>query len=216
MNRDHRAAVRRYWDSVAAEYLARFRDELSGKPFDVSLLGNFGGSLGRGAHVCDVGCGPCAHITRLLADLGLETIGIDLSPYCIELARREQPALDLRVMDALNLSFPESSFDGLVAYYLLHYLPRASWLMLFAEFARVLKPGGRLLLAVKAGTGEGWIPDPMGGTVETFWAACSKNELESCAISAGFLLTEGCIRQAVPNEIAIDRIYLQAERAQEI
>jgi len=202
-------------DSVAAEYIARFRDELWSKPFDVSLLGAFAGSVGRGARVCDVGCGPCAHVTRLLADLGVETIGVDLSPGCIELARREQPALDLRVMDAMNLSFPASSFDGLVAYYLLHYLTRASWPLLLAEFARVLKPGGRLLVVLKAGEGEAWIPDPMGGAVETFWAACSRNELESFVSSAGFRLVEGSIRHALANEIAIDRIYLQAECAKE-
>jgi len=134
MEPEHRSAVRRYWDSVAARYLDLFRDELRDKPFDLDLPRRFADSLGARFHVCDVGCGPYAHLTRLLSDSGLDTIGIDLSPACIELARREHPLLDLRVMDAAALDFGASSFDGLVAYYLLHYLPRNAWPQLVSEF----------------------------------------------------------------------------------
>jgi ubiquinone/menaquinone biosynthesis C-methylase UbiE len=208
----HHDQVIRYWNSVAAQYLALFRDEMNGKPFDLSLLRRFAEHLGPHARVCDVGCGPCAHVTGLLAGFGLDVVGVDLSPICIELAGKENPSLDLRVMDAGDLEFEDSSLDGLVAYYLLHYLSQRSWPQVFAGFARVLRPGGRLLIVMKNGEGEGWIRDPLGGDLDTFWAACPMEELERLLQSAGFRVIESHTRHPLSHEIAVDRIYLQAER----
>jgi ubiquinone/menaquinone biosynthesis C-methylase UbiE len=210
MENDHKSSVIRYWNSVANRYLELFRNELQSKPFDLAQLSGFADSMGAGARVCDVGCGPCAHVTRLLADAGLDMVGIDLSPACIALARLEQPLLDLRVMDATALDFPTSSFDGLVAYYLVHYLPRHSWPELLAEFSRVLRSGGRLLVVMKSGKGEAWLPDPMGGAIETFWAACSAAELADVVGSAGFDIIETSTRGPHAAEFPVDRIYLHA------
>ena len=114
-------------------------------------------------------------------------------------------------MEALALDFSESSFDGLVAYYLLHYLPQRSWPLLLAGFSRVLRPGGLILIVMKKGEGEGWIADPMGGTVKTYWSACSQEEMELMITSAGFRLLKSNSRCPLPDEIAVERIYLQAE-----
>ncbi|MBB5060398.1 SAM-dependent methyltransferase [Granulicella aggregans] len=206
------ADVIRYWDSVAPKYLAMFRNELQGKPFDLAVLRSFAEDLGPLARVCDVGCGPCAHVTSLLADFGLDLVGIDISPVCIDLARKEKPSLNLRVMDAADLQFDECALDGLIAYYLLHYLPRRSWSQVITGFARVLRPGGKLLIVMKRGEGEMWIPDPMGGPVDTFWAACASEELETLLRSAGFHVVSVQSRHPLAQEIAVDRIYLQAER----
>jgi len=213
VERDHQSAIIRYWDCVAARYLELFRDEIRDKPFDLALLRKLADSIGKGARACDVGCGPCAHVTRFLADAGLDIIGIDISPACINLARREQSSIEFRLMDAAALEFPTSSFDGLIAYYLLHYLPLRSWPQVLSGFARVLRPGGRLLVVQKIGRGEAWIPDPMGSDAETFWAATQQAELEEIVVSAGFRLLEGLTRGPLPAEIAVDRIYLLAERA---
>ena len=67
VERDHQSAIIRYWDCVAARYLELFRDEIRDKPFDLALLRKLADSIGKGARVCDVGCGPCAHVTRFLA-----------------------------------------------------------------------------------------------------------------------------------------------------
>ena len=61
-----------YWDSVADRYLELFRHELQEKPYDRDVIIAFTGMLSAGAPVCDAGCGPCAHVTRLLADAGLD------------------------------------------------------------------------------------------------------------------------------------------------
>jgi hypothetical protein len=57
-----------------------------------------------------------------------------------------------------------------------------------------------------------WIPDPMGGPVDTFWAACASEELETLLRSAGFHIVNAHSRHPLAQEIAVDRIYLQGER----
>lgn len=207
-----RAAVEAYWDHVASRYLELFRDELRDKPEDCALLREFAAALPAQARVCDAGCGPCGHISRLLADCGLQITGIDLSSRCIELAHSEQPGLSFSCMDMTALRFADGSFEGLVAYYALHYLPRTAHAAALQEFARVLAPGGRLLLAVKEGTNEGWIDDPMGSGQRVFWCEFTADELRALAVQAGFEVLSCTVREPLPGEIAIRRIHLVARR----
>lgn len=203
-----RSATARYWDAVVPRYLELFRDELEQKPFDRELLAGFAASLPLGARVLDAGCGPCGHVTRLLADAGLQMTGIDLSPNCIALAGAEQPTLTFAAMDMTATSFAAGSFAGLVAYYSLHYLPRACHAAALREFARVLAPGGRLLIAVKEGTSEGWIDDPMGTGERVFWCDFQAEELSALATRSGFTVLRCTVREPLAGEIAVQRIYL--------
>ncbi|CAA9414925.1 MAG: Phosphatidylethanolamine N-methyltransferase [uncultured Rubrobacteraceae bacterium] len=74
--------------------------------------------------------------------------GIELSPKMLDIARRRVGELgrdaDLRVGDAQNLPFPDASFDTVVATLALCTIPDDRRAV--AEAARVLRPGGRLLL----------------------------------------------------------------------
>jgi len=206
----NRSSMIQYWDAVGAKYQLLFKDEFQGKPFDLKVLDAFAGSLKPGARVCDVGCGPCGHVTRLLADRRLDVIGVDVSPVCVDLARQLQRSLPFEVMDASALEFSISSLDGIVAYYLFHYIPLIQWPDVLSEFRRVVRPGGRILIVLKTGAGEGWIPDPLGETPDVFWAARSLKDLEEIVESSDFQITLGEQRGAMPREIAVDRIYLQA------
>jgi len=209
---EHRATVTRYWDTVADRYLELFRDEFQGKPFDRQVITSFAAALKEGASVCDAGCGPCGHFTRMLADAGLDAVGVDISSKCIELARKEQPALRFKVMDMARMDFPDGAFQGLVSYYSLHYQPKLSLNGVIREFARVLHPAGLLLIVVKEGNREGWIADPMGSDQQVFWCDFQPEELQSFVSANGFDVT-GCeVREPLPEEIAVRRIYLSARR----
>jgi ubiquinone/menaquinone biosynthesis C-methylase UbiE len=205
-------SVTAYWDRVADRYLELFRDELGGKPFDLRALAAFADRVGRGGRVCDVGCGPCGHVTRYLADRGLEMIGVDVSPRCVALARREQPSLTFEQMDMASLVFPDGTMDGVVAYYAIHYQPAAALPAAIEEFFRVLRPGGELLVVAKAGDGEGWIEDPLGGGEPVFWAAFGADELAAAVAGGGFTVDRVEVRQPQADEIAADRIYVAASR----
>lgn len=207
------AAIRDAWDPRADRYLELFRDEFEGKPYDLNILKAFASSVGAGGRVADVGCGPCGHVAALLTGFGLETISVDLSPRCIELARREQPELRFEVMDLAELRLASGCLDGLVAYYALHDQPRARLGRTFAEFWRVLPPGGRLLVVAKEGTDEGFIADPLGTGLTVYWASQTGSDLQARATAAGFLVDDCSVREPLPGEISSRRVYLTATRA---
>lgn len=209
---EHLATIARYWDSVAKRYLELYRDELRGKPYDQQAIASFAADLNPGARVCDAGCGPCGHITRLLADSGLDVVGVDISKKCVSLARREQQSLRFEVMDMATMDFADDTFQGVVAYYALHYQPKSNLDRVVREFARVLRPLGRLLIVAKEGEGEGWISDPMGTGQQVFWCALGRQELEALVTANGFIITGSDVREPLHGEIAVRRIYLRAER----
>jgi arsenite methyltransferase len=118
--------------------------------------------------VLDLGCGRGAVL--LLAARRLDrgkAIGVDLwrgrdqSGNALESTRRNAVAegvanrVELHTADMTALPFPEESFDVVVSNIALHNLPdRAGRDRALAEAARVLRPGGRLLLADLRFTGE--------------------------------------------------------------
>jgi len=75
--------------------------------------------------------------------------GIDLSPAMLQIARDRASRLgrecDLREADAQELPFPDASFDTVVCTFSLCAIPGERRAV--AEMSRVLRPGGRLLLA---------------------------------------------------------------------
>jgi len=96
----------------------------------------------------DVGCGE-GRFCRMLKAEGITTVGIDPAPALIDHARRFDPEGDYRVEAAEALGFQDGSFDLVVSYLSLIDIPdvRAA----IAEMARVLAPGGSLLIANLAG-----------------------------------------------------------------
>src|SRR5215469_2995519 len=86
-------------------------------------------------------------------------IGIDLSEAMLRKARRRVADLGLtnveklEVMDAEHLSFPDASFDVVVASYVISTVPNPEATL--DEFARVLKPGGEIVLVSRVGAEAG-------------------------------------------------------------
>lgn len=61
----------------------------------------------------------------------------------------------LRTGDAHSLDFPNNDFDVLINNYMFDLLPETDFPAVLAEFMRVLRPGGRLVI-VNMTTGERW------------------------------------------------------------
>ncbi|SDY03605.1 Methyltransferase domain-containing protein [Micromonospora pattaloongensis] len=141
-------ATRASYDTVAVDYARRLRDELTTKPWDRAMLAVFA-ELVRGP-VVDIGCGP-GRVAAHLADLGLTVSGIDLSPQMVAVARRSYPELRFTEGSMLALELPDNCLGGVVAWYSLVHTPPEQLPLAFAEFHRVLAPGGHLLLAFKVG-----------------------------------------------------------------
>ncbi|HEV8565000.1 MAG TPA: class I SAM-dependent methyltransferase [Actinomycetota bacterium] len=95
--------------------------------------------------VIDVGCGLASELGHL-ATLGSFTVGVDLSLTALERARAIHPAVRLVAADALRMPFTSRTFDAALDRGCFHYLSRRDRPPYAAELARVLRPGGRLLL----------------------------------------------------------------------
>ena len=109
--------------------------------------------------ICDAGCGPSGHIGRYLFDKGTKVIGVDISEKCIELAKLNNTDMKFECADIGNMPFDDNSFDGLISFYSIINTPKIYVNKIFNEFCRVLKQQSYLLVAVKAGTSEGYVDD---------------------------------------------------------
>jgi ubiquinone/menaquinone biosynthesis C-methylase UbiE len=106
-----------------------------------------------GDSVLDVGCGP-GSVTipaKIRAGANGQASGIDPSPEMIAVARRKAAskglAIDFRVGVIEALPYPDSSFDVVTSSLMIHHLPGDLKKKGLDEIYRVLKPGGRLLIA---------------------------------------------------------------------
>jgi SAM-dependent methyltransferase len=105
--------------------------------------------LRPGIRLLDVGSGPGA-LAAEAANRGARSVGADLSPGMIEVARRLYPAIEYREADVENLPFPDRTFDAVVCAFGLGHFPRPERAV--AECVRTLSPGGRIAFS--------WWADP--------------------------------------------------------
>jgi SAM-dependent methyltransferase len=145
-------ATRSSYDAMAADYAVRFRDELSARPLDRAMLAGFAELVltSGGGPVADIGCGT-GRVTPHLTRLGLSAFGIDLSPQMIAVARRAHPELRFEVGSMLALDLPDGALAGLLAWYSIIHVPDDRLPDALAEFGRVLRPGGFVLLGFQVG-----------------------------------------------------------------
>jgi phosphatidylethanolamine/phosphatidyl-N-methylethanolamine N-methyltransferase len=110
-----------------------------------------------GGRILEVGVGTGLS----LSDYGTRNriVGIDISAPMLEKARARVARLGLRqverlsVMDAEHLSFPDASFDVVVAQYVVTAIPNPETAL--DEFVRVVRPGGEIVLTTRIGAEKG-------------------------------------------------------------
>lgn len=103
----------------------------------------------RGERVLDIGCAT-GNLLRSLSKRGLDQgdlAGLDPDPKALRRARRKVRRARLDQGSAAHLPYPDGSLDVVFSTLMFHHLDAATKDAMLAEVARVLTPGGRLLLA---------------------------------------------------------------------
>ena len=142
--------VGHYWNECAEVWtlLARrgydvYRDHLNTPAFFAML------PPVEGLRGLDIGCGE-GHNTRLLAKHGAQVSAIDIAEvflgYAIDLEQKEPLGIDYRLASAVDLPFPDQTFDFATAFMSLMDVPETERVL--AEAYRVLKPGGFLQFSI--------------------------------------------------------------------
>ncbi|MGH3416171.1 MAG: class I SAM-dependent methyltransferase [Actinocrinis sp.] len=147
------------------------------------------GLLAPGSRVADIGCGP-GHHTQALRGLGLNATGFDLSAEM--LASVGTPGVVQANMLALPVA--DAAFDAVWCSAALLHIPRPSVPAALAEFARVLRPGGEMSLAVAEGDGEAWerVPYDLPGVedVRRYYVLHRLEPLSELLEAAGFAVRD--------------------------
>jgi len=171
-------AVRRSYDALAEAYAAARGENTPA----LEALDRFRDALSEPKRVLDAGCGGGAFLGRLPPG----TVGLDLSREQLRLVAREHPDAGLVQGDMTSLPFAVDAFDGVLAYWSLIHVPLAEHPATIAEFARVLRPGGRLLLSEGTDRWVGENPDWLGGDVGMAWEIAGEEATREQLRAAGF------------------------------
>ncbi|HYK70987.1 MAG TPA: class I SAM-dependent methyltransferase [Streptosporangiaceae bacterium] len=142
---DHIHQTRATYDVIASDYAARW----AAPEWVTTEYGRLSAVLPRGARVADVGCGP-GHHTRLLRERGFIAVGLDLSWGMLRSG--QVPAVAQADMRALPLG--TGAVDAVWCAAALLHIPRPEVPVVLGEFARVLRPGGQLMVSLAEGDGE--------------------------------------------------------------
>lgn len=116
----------------------------------------------KGLRVLDVGCGE-GRYSRKLAARGAHVTGIDPVQEFLDVAKEKLPTGTFIKAFGESLPLPDASFDIVLSYLSIVDMP--DYVAAIREMARVLKPGGRIVVATVsnvASTTDGWVKDASG------------------------------------------------------
>lgn len=195
--------LRHAHDVLAEVYADRLANILDEMPIERAVLGVFRDLLlesAVGTSVGDIGCGT-GRLAPFLASCGLAPHGVDLSPEMIRVARRDYPGFPFDVADLRKLPFGDSSLSGVICWYSLMYLAPVDRAGAFGELARVVRPGGFLATAFKAGDDvvrRGGRTLDLGIEFDIYWP--SPTEVQRQVTDAGFRVVFWAGRPAAADE----------------
>ncbi|MER6681343.1 class I SAM-dependent methyltransferase [Streptomyces olivaceoviridis] len=205
--------TRAFYDTIAEDYADHFRDPLAERPLERALLSAYAEQVGPDGTVADLGCGP-GDVTAHLAGLGLSVFGLDLSDAMIAIARRRYPALRFEQGSMRELSSADGSLAGVVSWYSSIHTPVDELPDLFAEFHRVLTPGGRLLLAFQVGDVPLRLERPFGRDVALDYHRRHPEQMAELLSDAGFALRSTTVRgpEVTRGESPVPQAFLLAQK----
>jgi ubiquinone/menaquinone biosynthesis C-methylase UbiE len=206
------AAVRSAYDAVAEDYVRAFADDLDQLPLDRLILDKAVEQVSGDVPVLDLGCGP-GQVASYVAGPGVQAVGVDLSTRMLSLAAERTSGIEYACGDMLSLPFRSDSFSGVIAFYSIQHVARASLTTALQEVRRVLVPEGIFVVALHLGVGEKYTEEFLGHQIErtggTFY---SEEELRGALRTHSFSIELTEQRDPLDHEYPSRRIYLIARK----
>lgn len=175
---NERQTVKKAYDEMAEDYTERADPESSAEPPEP--VRRFRDELNAEDELLDAGCGPGGTTLEMAGGTG---VGLDISREQLSLAQRNVTA-ELVQGDMTALPFATNSFDAISAMYSLIHIPLNQHRTVLAEFARVLRPSGVLLVTEGGMEWTGSNPNWLDSGTEMRWSMAgpeaTKNDLHAC------------------------------------
>jgi ubiquinone/menaquinone biosynthesis C-methylase UbiE len=185
--------VRRAYDELGGAYAAeRERDGRGLAILDAFL------DAAAPERVLDAGCGPGVPVLDRL-DRSATAVGLDISREQLTRAAEHVPGAAVLQGDMARLPFADDSFDAAVAYWSLIHVPLTEHPDVIDEFARVLRPDGRVLVCEGRGQWVGGNPDWLDSGVGMAWELAGVEATREQLADAGFTVTR---EWGVPDSLA--------------
>jgi SAM-dependent methyltransferase len=152
--------------------------------------------LRPGARVLDLGCGTGVPTAGMLAETGLEVVGVDVSTEMLALARRNVPTGRFVAMDVLDLDDSLGRFDAVCAFFSLLMLRREGIPRVLRRVRSVLQPGGVVAIGMVEGDFD-YAPLPFLGQ-ELSVTAYPQADLEGAVRAEGLHVLEVDVEEFEP------------------
>ena len=206
---DHLATVRTTYDAVAESYAKLLPDASFEAPTDRGMIEAFATYVTDGTRgpVVDAGCGT-GRMTRMLASQGVPISGIDVSAGMIDVARRTYPELSFEIAGLSDLPFADGQLGGVFAWYSIIHSPPTELPRIFAEFFRVLAPGGYALLGFQVGEGHRHLTHAYGHDVSVEAHLFTPEIIAGHLADAGLSVIAQMTRQARTQETTPQAVLL--------
>ena len=144
--------------------------------------------------VLDIGCGTGV-ATAILHGNGAQVSGIDLSPNMIAQARRLHPDIEFAVGSMPARDLPDGCAGGVCAWYSVIHIPDEQLPAVFAEFHRVLVPGGVALLAFQIGDRPRHLTEAFGEPVDLLFHRRRPESVAQLLTDAGLPVHAQLVRE---------------------
>lgn len=206
-------SVQRF-DQFAAEYAQRFMDMNAYS----DSINRFCDCVGNDQpKILELGCGP-GNVTRLLKSRFPESqiIALDLAPQMIEIARKQLPDVDFRVMDVRDISTIQENFDAVMCSFCLPFLSKSDTEKLIADCAGRLVAGGVLYVSTMEGNEEraGFETTCFSGNSEIYFNYHRQQDLEGAFAKGGFEIRQIKLQDYIEPDgpITIDMIFIAVKK----
>ncbi|WP_017611632.1 class I SAM-dependent methyltransferase [Nocardiopsis salina] len=145
----HEAATGAAYDHQAQRYTDFATHHHTTHPLHRALIPAFTDLADPARPVADLGCGP-GHVCADLHTRGLRVLGLDVSARLLAHARHTHPGPAFVRASMRHLPLAPSTLGGILAHYSLIHTPPDQVPETFTEWARVLAPGGPVLVSFQS------------------------------------------------------------------